>query len=163
MDDPQPDVVDSETFRQVLGCVPTPVTVITTAVEDRAHGTTVSAFSSLSLDPPLVVISLDRGSELLSLVERSGRLGVNVLHEDQDTHAGRFARKGTEKFAEVSWDYHRGLPRLDGCTAWLACSVRDLVPGGDHVLVTALVEHAERTRSSPLIYCERAFARLGSR
>jgi flavin reductase (DIM6/NTAB) family NADH-FMN oxidoreductase RutF len=144
----------------VLASVPTPVTVVTALHRGRPHGTTVSAFSSLSLEPPLIVVSLDRGSELLSILHETGRFGVNVLHEGQAEHALSFARKGADKFAGVEWDGHGGLPRLPEATAWLACRAKELFPGGDHVLVTGLVEDAERSELPPLVYRERNFAAL---
>lgn len=152
--------VDADSFRAALGSVPTPVTVVTTLHGGRPHGTTVSAFSSLSLDPPLIVVSLDRGSDLLAALRENDRFGVNVLHAGQATHALSFARKGADKFDQVEWEEHRGLPRLPEATAWIACRAVDRFPGGDHVLVTGLVEHAERTEMPPLVYRDRDFASL---
>lgn len=153
-------VVAQERFKGVLASVPTPVTVVSTLERGRPHGTTVSAFSSLSLEPPLVVVSLDRDSALLAALRRTRRFGVNVLQRDQRDHAMRFAEKGSDKFAGIDWHEDRGLPRLPGSAAWLACRVADLHPGGDHLLVTGLVEDAERVGHAPLVYRERSFATL---
>lgn len=153
----QPRCVDPERFKAVLGAVAAPVSVVTTAAGGRPHGTTVSAFCSLSLTPPLMLVSLDEASELLALVRSTGRFAVNVLAEGQERLATGFARKGTDKFADVAWEPDRGLPRLPGSRAFIACRVERLVAGGDHVVVMGLVEHAERTGRHSLVYSERAF------
>src|SRR5438105_11403406 len=88
-----------DAFREVMASVCTPVSVVTAMADHLPHGTTVSAFASLSLDPPMVLVALDRGSDLLALVRRTGRFGLNVLSGAQSHLALRFARKGgTAKF-----------------------------------------------------------------
>jgi flavin reductase (DIM6/NTAB) family NADH-FMN oxidoreductase RutF len=149
--------VDGITFREVMGAVCTPVAVVTAMCGDRPHGTTVSAFSSLSLDPPMVVVSLDRDSELLRYVRRTRHFGVNLLASDQDGLALRFARKGDDKFDGVDWRLHGGVPRFVSCAGWLACSVTRLVRGGDHTLALGLVVDAEHMQAQPLTYHLRAF------
>lgn len=116
-------------FRTVMAAVCTPVSVITALDGDRPHGTTVSAFASLSLEPPMVLVALDLGSDLLALVRRTGRFGLNVLSAAQSGLAEVFARKGADKFAGVRWTDDGGLPRLDATAGWLACEVDTLVPG----------------------------------
>jgi flavin reductase (DIM6/NTAB) family NADH-FMN oxidoreductase RutF len=153
-------VVEREDFKQVLGSVPAPVTVVTALRDGRPHGTTVSAFCSLSLEPPLVIVSLDRASELLEILSETMRFGVNVLQARQADHALCFARKGSEKFRGVAWSADRGVPRLPDSAAWIVCRAAKLLPEGDHVIVTGLVEHAERADSPPLVYRQRAFATL---
>src|SRR3954469_19110691 len=81
-------------FRNVMAGVCTPVSVVTTIADGRPHGTTVSAFASLSMDPPMVQVSLDHGSELLALVRDSGTFGLNVLSSGQSALATMFATKG---------------------------------------------------------------------
>jgi flavin reductase (DIM6/NTAB) family NADH-FMN oxidoreductase RutF len=155
-------MIDSNAFRAALGAVCTPVAVVTSALDGRPHGTTVSAFCSLSLDPPLVLVSLDRGSDLLGMVRHAGGYGINVLEHDQQELALGFARKGDDKFADVSWSLDRGLPRLDGVGLWLACTVHELVDGGDHVIVVGRVEHAEHAACLPLLYQQRTFGTLAA-
>jgi flavin reductase (DIM6/NTAB) family NADH-FMN oxidoreductase RutF len=152
--------VDTDTFRQVLATVCTPVAVVTTSAGNRHHGTTVGAFCSLSLDPPLILIALDRGSDLLELITRSGRYGVNVLAENQHEIAAQFAMKSTDKFAGVDWRTDRGLPRLTDAAAWLICGLRELVPGGDHLIAVGAVEQAESADRQPLLYHRRTFGTL---
>jgi flavin reductase (DIM6/NTAB) family NADH-FMN oxidoreductase RutF len=155
-------VVDEDTFREAMGAVCTPVAVVTAMDGARPHGTTVSAFCSLSMRPPLVLVALDRGSDLLALVRRDGRFGVNVLEGDQSALARGFARKGTDKFADVAWRQDDGLPRIDGAGLWLSCSVEELLEGGDHVIVTGAVRAAEHDAREPLLYQRRGFGRLAT-
>lgn len=144
-------------FRDVMAGVCTPVAVITALDGNRPHGTTVSAFTSLSLDPPMVLVSLARSSDLLGLIRRTGTFGVNVLGRDQHALAAGFARKGKSKFDGVRWSADRAVPRIAEVAGWLACEVRDLVPGGDHVMALGEVVSAAATDAAPLTYHRRAF------
>lgn len=155
-----------ESFKEVMSNVCTPVSVVTTVVDGRAHGTTVSAFASLSMSPPMVLVALDERSDLLTTVQRTRRFGVNVLASEQAGLASKFASKGADKFDGVAWAENDGLPRLNGAHGWLACEVIDLITGGDHVVVIGSVIVAEATDSSPLTYYQRGFgthADLGGR
>ena len=146
------------TFREVMAGVATPVSVVTSMGDGLPHGTTVSAFASLSMEPPMVLVSLDRGSDLLALVQETRRFGVNVLGADQSSLALAFARKGgTGKFNGVRWEADHGLPRLPGAPGWLACEVSALVEGGDHVVALGTVVAAEATGGRPLTYHGRVF------
>ncbi|WP_375478730.1 flavin reductase family protein [uncultured Jatrophihabitans sp.] len=140
-----------------MGAVATPVAVVTCMDGERPHGTTVSAFTSLSLDPPMVVVSLDRNSDLLKLIRRTRRFGVNVLSSEQSEIASVFARKGTDKFADVAWDLDAELPRVRGCVGWLACDVARLVRGGDHTLALGDIVAAGHLDLPPLTYHQRRF------
>lgn len=145
-------------FREVMAGVVTPVSVVTSVADGLPHGTTVSAFASLSMDPPMVLVALDRGSDLLALVRRTGRFGVNVLGSTQSTLALAFARKGgVGKFSGVPWELDHGLPRLPGAPGWLACDVTGLVDGGDHVIALARVVAAATLEGLPLTYHARVF------
>jgi flavin reductase (DIM6/NTAB) family NADH-FMN oxidoreductase RutF len=117
----------------------------------------VSAFSSLSLDPPLIMVALDRDSDLLAILQRSRRFGVNLMTHLQDELALGFARKGADKFAGVPWREENGLPRLDDACGWVACELRDLVEGGDHEIAVGLVVAAEPIEGAPLVYHNRQF------
>ena len=145
-------------FREVMSAVCTPVSVVTAMADGLPHGTTVSAFASLSMDPPMVLVSLDRSSELLEMVRECGRFGVNVLSSSQSTLALAFARKGgVGKFAGVPWDVEAGVPRLPGAGGFLACDVSDVVEGGDHVIVLGLVRAVDTVAAPPLTYHGRVF------
>jgi flavin reductase (DIM6/NTAB) family NADH-FMN oxidoreductase RutF len=147
----------TEVFREVMAGVCTPVAVVTTITGGRPLGTTVSAFASLSMAPPMVVVSLDRRSDLLAALAEGTPFGVNVLGSSQAALAGAFGRKGVDKFAGVAWHPDSGAPRLDGSPGWLACVVSRLVDGGDHVLVLGEVREAATDPGPPLTYHARTF------
>lgn len=145
-------------FREAMAVVCSPVAVITTRGQGLPYGTTVSAFTSLSMDPPMVLVSLDRRSELLEVVRDSGAFGVNILSSAQAAVAAHFARKGgTRKFADARWYDDSGLPRLPGVAGFLSCRVARLVEGGDHLVLLGDVVAADSTASTPLTYHNREF------
>jgi flavin reductase (DIM6/NTAB) family NADH-FMN oxidoreductase RutF len=145
-------------FREVMAGVASPVTVVTAMDGGRPHGTTVSAFASLSMRPPMILVALDRRSGLLGLLKSSLRFGVNVLGQGQAALALAFARKGgAGKFACMSWEVDCDVPRLPGAPGWLACEVADFVEGGDHVIALGNVVAAETAGGDPLTYHARAF------
>jgi flavin reductase (DIM6/NTAB) family NADH-FMN oxidoreductase RutF len=155
--------VDAAVFRDALAAVCAPVAVVTSFYDARPHGTTVSAFCSLSLEPPLVLVALDRGSDLLRMIRRAHRYGINVLAHGQEALATRFARKGTDKFRDVRWQLDSDLPRIEASASWIACRLHEIVDGGDHVIVVGFVEHAEASAAHPLLYRQREFGTLASR
>lgn len=145
-------------FREAMAFVCSPVAVITTKGHGLPYGTTVSAFTSLSMDPPMVLVSLDRRSQLLGVVRDSGAFGVNILGSAQAGLAAHFARKGgAGKFADVVWYDDSGLPRLPGLAGFLGCRVAGLVDGGDHIVVLGDVVAADSAPGTPLTYHNREF------
>ncbi len=153
-----PEPISSERFRAVLGSVPQPVSVVSTCCDGRPHGSTVSALCSLSLQPPLVLVSLERHSELLELIRRTGRYAINILARGQEALALRFAQKGQDKLAGVQWRAEHGLPRLGGAQSFLVCEVHELVSAGDHIIVIGLVCEAQAQPDlHPLVYREQTF------
>jgi len=147
----------ADDFREVMAGVATPVAVVTTLAGDRPHGTTVSAFASLSLAPPMVMVALDERSDLLRQLSVGSPLGLTVLAEGESALAHAFARKGEDKFTGVEWVPDTGAPRLRGAGGWLGCTVTDLVRGGDHVIVLAEVLRADPGTGEPLTYHARTF------
>lgn len=151
------DAALQQRFRDVMAGVATPVAVITAMADRVPHGTTVSAFASLSMSPPMVAVCLDRDSDLLAMIRTTGRFGVNVLGAGHAGLALTFARKGgAAKFDQVEWSPDRGLPRLPGA-AWLTGRVTRFVDGGDHVIVLGAVETADTHDADPLTYHRRVF------
>jgi flavin reductase (DIM6/NTAB) family NADH-FMN oxidoreductase RutF len=144
-------------FREVMAAVCTPVSVVTAISREVPHGTTVSAFASLSMQPPMVLLSLDRQSNLLTMISETRRFGLNVLGSDQSQLARAFARKGTGKFAGVAWWLDTGVPRIAGPVGFLACQVAHLVEGGDHIVVLGGVLTADAGDGRPLTYHGRGF------
>jgi flavin reductase (DIM6/NTAB) family NADH-FMN oxidoreductase RutF len=137
--DPAP-VVDTRALRDVLGHFASGVTVVTADTADGPIGFTCQSFSSLSLDPPLVVFAPARRSRTWPRLREIGRFCVNVLAEDQMALSSRFARAGINRFAGVPWRPSRhGSPVLDGVVAWIDCRLWAEYDGGDHTLVAARV------------------------
>lgn len=125
-------------------------------------GLTASAVCSLSLEPLLVIVCIDRGSRTLEAIRRSGRLAVNVLASDQQSLAAIFASKDpeAEKFEHVRHRDVDGIPVLEGVVAWLTGRVRELAPGGDHVIGVAEVERVGAPGGEPLVYFRGAYHEL---
>jgi flavin reductase (DIM6/NTAB) family NADH-FMN oxidoreductase RutF len=149
--------IASELYRDVFGSVPTPVAVVTTMRAGRPHGTTVSAFCSLSLDPPLVLVSLARGSRLLREIRRTRRLCINVLAAGQEDLALRFARTDSHKFAGLAWLEKHGLPVVPGCRSWVTAAVQRVLVAGDHMTISALIFDAQVNEAAPMLYHARSF------
>jgi flavin reductase (DIM6/NTAB) family NADH-FMN oxidoreductase RutF len=149
--------VNEADFLAVMAEVCTPVTVVTSIHNGSPHGTTVSAFASLSLRPPMVVVALDRTSDLLAMLRQTRRFGVNILNSHQHSVAVRFAGKGADKFRDLAWTETGGLPRLHDTIGWLACRVTGFVEGGDHILIPGEVEQAIAAPGAPLAYHRRVF------
>jgi flavin reductase (DIM6/NTAB) family NADH-FMN oxidoreductase RutF len=143
-------------FRRAMASVATPVSVVTALKNGNAHGSTVSAFASLSMNPPMVMVALDRNSDLLSILRETGEYGVNLLGDEHSEWASAFARKGPDKFTGIPWTVENGLPRLPGA-CWIACSVESLIDGGDHVIVLGSVLNVDLSDNKPLTYCQRTF------
>jgi 3-hydroxy-9,10-secoandrosta-1,3,5(10)-triene-9,17-dione monooxygenase reductase component len=139
-----------------MGHFATGVTVVTTR---GPAGLTTNAFTSLSLDPMLVLVCLDLGSRTLAAVRDQRRLGVNVLAADQREIAVKFAGKASheEKFEDVEWREEAGVPVLDGAVAWVAGRVQQLVPGGDHAIAITSVEAFGAPGGDPLLFHSGAY------
>jgi flavin reductase (DIM6/NTAB) family NADH-FMN oxidoreductase RutF len=144
-------------FRNAMGNVAAAVSVVTTYADGAPYGTTVSAFSSLSMDPPMMLVSLDNRSSLLGRLDRGAALGVNVLAAHQSHVAGRFATAVDDRFAGVRWSLVEGAPALHETHAWAALRVSALVPAGDHTLVLGDVVSALAAEREPLVYHRRAY------
>lgn len=153
----EPSLVEADIFRESMARVCAPVTIVTTLTGEGPYGTTVSAFCSLSLEPPMVIVSLGKSSNLLASIRSAGRLSVNVLAADQQDLAMAFGRRGGDKFAGIAWTVREALPYLEGAATWLGCTLDRLVDGGDHIVVLAAVTHAEVTDRLPLVYARQTF------
>lgn len=144
-------------FRDAMARVPAPVTIITTAdVDGNPHGTTVSAFASLSVTPPMVLFALDNRGAMRDRLAAGGPVGVNILSGDQEDVAVRFARPGL-RFDSTRWHLDGGAPRIDGVAAFLRCDEVELLPGGDHTVVLGTVATAESVGDVSLSYHLGAF------
>jgi flavin reductase (DIM6/NTAB) family NADH-FMN oxidoreductase RutF len=155
-------VVDARVLRDVLGHFASGVTVVTAVTADGPIGFTCQSFSSLSLDPPLVVFAPARTSRTWPRLREIGHFCVNVLAEEQTGLSTRFARSGVDRFAGVHWrPSGHGNPVLDGVVAWIDCRLWNEYDGGDHTLVAARVldlaaDHGRR----PLLFHRGAYGLL---
>jgi 3-hydroxy-9,10-secoandrosta-1,3,5(10)-triene-9,17-dione monooxygenase reductase component len=153
-------------FRDTLGAFPTGVTIVTAAGQDGPAGLTTNAFSSLSLDPPLVVVCFDNSSRTLPVVRDVGRFAVNVLRAGSEDLAAVFASKrvAAEKFAETTHTEAHGVPVLDDALAWMACELRELIPGGDHTIgVGEVIAMDPGDDGEPLVFWRGAYKALTDR
>jgi flavin reductase (DIM6/NTAB) family NADH-FMN oxidoreductase RutF len=159
--------IDSDTFRRVMGHFVTGVTVVTALDGARPFGITVNALSSVSLDPPLVMVALDRRRFLTPIVRAAGRYAVSILAEDQqalsDCFAGAPVEPGRLEFCGASWHAGpTGLPLLDGAIATLECTVVGTFSAGDHDLFIGHVDSLanDPEHPMPLIYYRRRYLRI---
>ncbi len=155
--------MDERTFRDTLGRFPTGVTVVTASGDHGPAGLTTNAFTSLSLDPPLVLVCFERGSRTLPIVRETRRFAVNVLRTGQEELARVFASKrvAAEKFESVTHTVDHGVPVLDGALAWVICDLVALHPGGDHEIgVGAVTAMGHDPDGEPLVFVDGAYRDL---
>jgi flavin reductase (DIM6/NTAB) family NADH-FMN oxidoreductase RutF len=144
---------DPKEFRQVMGLFATGVTVVTAQTPDRMHGMTANAVMSVSLDPLLVCVSVDRRARMNAFLEEARGFVINILAEDQERLARYFAgrRQDPPPYEVEPWV---GGPRLRGCLAAVACTMEEIAPGGDHRLFLGRVRalYRRESRLSPLLF-----------
>jgi len=149
----QQRLVDRERFRSVMGHFASGVTIITTRHKGIDYGLTASAVSSLSLDPPMLLICLNKASNTQKAIAQSQVFAVNILREDQSAMAQQFARSHPDKFGEVGVSYgDLGAPLLGGTLATIECRVTEEVTGGTHSVFLAEVHCAQAAEGMPLTY-----------
>jgi flavin reductase (DIM6/NTAB) family NADH-FMN oxidoreductase RutF len=146
--------VDSTEFKRACGHFATGVAIA--SVRDASgtpHGLTVNSFTSVSLLPPLILISVGHEASVIGYFRKATHFGISVLAEDQRTLSDHFARKGHDRFDGVAWhEGALGVPLLDGALASMECSVFRQVPAGDHDLFLGEMRHARVRSGRPLIY-----------
>jgi flavin reductase (DIM6/NTAB) family NADH-FMN oxidoreductase RutF len=154
--------VDPRVFRQVVGHFAAGVTVVAATAEGEIHGMTANAFTSVSLDPPLVLVCVAKKARMAEFVRQAGGFSVNILREEQEALSTYFAGRwtgATPPFRFVAW---QGGPRLEGCAAALGCELHDVLDGGDHCIpigrVTAV--HLGVEPRQPLVFYGGRYARL---
>jgi flavin reductase (DIM6/NTAB) family NADH-FMN oxidoreductase RutF len=155
--------VDPALFRQLLGRFATGVTVVTTKDPDgRPIGMTASSVASISLEPPLLLVSVDKRHDMHTALHAASEFVVNVLAADQEALSRRFAEEEEERFDGVGYhDNAAGLPVLDGVLAHIECTKETAVPAGDHTAFIGLVTGGSVTNRRPLLYYRGGYANLG--
>ena len=155
--------IDPETFRSVLGRFASGITVVTTVdAEGRDMGMTVSAFSSVSLHPPLVQVCIDRAASMYEVLMQADRFGVNILGAEQEAVSRRFAAvDSTHRFDGVGYERgESGVVLLDDALGHLECVIRARHEAGDHTLFIGEVERAWAGDGRPMLYYRGGYAQL---
>jgi flavin reductase (DIM6/NTAB) family NADH-FMN oxidoreductase RutF len=154
--------VGKDEFRAAMGRFASGVTVVTVKDKDnRPGGMTVSAFSSVSLEPPLILVCIDKRASVHDYFKEGNHFAVNILAEDQEVVSRRFASKDEDRFDGIGYkDGTTGAPMLDGAIACLECRVVHEHPGGDHTIVVGEVVHTHATDGKPLAYFRGGYAQL---
>ena len=156
--------IDPRELRNAFGCFATGVTIITTLDQDGEKiGITANSFSSLSLDPPLVLFCVDAKINSFEAFESCRHFTVNVLREDQMDLSNRFARSSEDKWDGVEHGYgENGCPSFDGTVAVLECNKHAMYEGGDHLIMVGEVRKMayENGACRPLLYYKGAYANL---
>jgi flavin reductase (DIM6/NTAB) family NADH-FMN oxidoreductase RutF len=153
---------DSDTvveFRRTLGMFATGVTVITTRAAEQIHGMTANAFMSVSLQPPLIVISVDRRARMNALLREGVRFGVSVLEEGQSVLSDRFAGRVTEG-PEPEFELVHDAPLVEGALAHLVARIVRSYWGGDHSLFLGRVEYVRYGEGTPLLFHGGGYGRV---
>ena len=154
--------IDSQKLRRILGHFATGVTVITTKdLAGAPFGLTANAFTSLSLNPPLILICVDKAAQCYSCFADSNVFTVNFLREDQEEISRRFATKGADKFAGLNWhEGANGVAVLDGAIGYLECKIVQSYEGGDHTIIVGEVLNGVATGEPPLLFFRGEYRRL---
>ena len=155
--------VEAPLFRQLLGRFATGVTVLTTrGPGGDPVGMTASSVASVSLDPPLVLVSVDRTHEMHGALEAATYFVLNVLAADQETLSRRFAGDEANRFSGVGFQPNKqGIAVLDGVVAHIECQKQQTIPAGDHTVFLGLVTGGNATDRRPLLYYRGGYAGLG--
>jgi len=145
--------IDAGGFKKAMGRWASGVTVVTAEHNGVRHGMTVSSFSSVSLDPPLVLICIGKAAPTHDIIKKGERFVANVLADSQEAISLRFAMKHDDRFEGVALRSGQlGVPIIDGCLAAIECRLHETLPGGDHTIFVGEVVNAEISDGSPLLY-----------
>ena len=150
---------DAREFRNAMGKFATGVSVITTQHEERTHGMTANAFMSVSLEPPLVVVSIDNRAQMHQILPATGLFGVSVLAEGQEAISNHFAGRRVEGMA-VRFVSRRNVPLVEGAVAYFVARVVNVHAAGDHTLYIGQVEHFESAEARPLVFHSGNYRRI---
>ena len=156
----QANTIDPREFRNACGRFATGITIVTTEVDGEVHGMTANAFMSVSLDPPLVVVSVDKRANMHQLIPQSGRYGVSILSKDQEAHSTHFAGRPDENL-DIQFERHNDQPLLVGATAQFATRLYASHDVGDHTLYVGEVEYMTHNEEDPILYYCGRYRQLG--
>ncbi|MBL4601736.1 MAG: flavin reductase family protein [Emcibacteraceae bacterium] len=150
---------DSKYLRNLFGNFASGVTVISSRYEEKIHGMTANSFVSVSIDPPLALISVARSAKMHSVLQQSGNFGISILGHDQQHVATHFAGKPDLNYEADFIQKKAEVPILNGAIAWMACTVKECFDVGDHTLfIGKLIDCEYLHGGTPLVYCNGKFA-----
>ncbi|MCL6446364.1 MAG: flavin reductase family protein [Alicyclobacillus sp.] len=153
--------IDPQEFRKAMGLFATGVTVVTTLDQKSVHGMTANAFTSVSLDPPLVLVSVDKRAETHSLIPACQSFGVNILRNDQEQLSRRYATKHDPvQDSQDLYDIVDGIPVMKDCLCAIACTLWRSYDGGDHTLYLGEVIHLRASQGEPLIFFSSKYCKI---
>lgn len=157
--------MDTRLFRRACARFATGVTVVTLLdSQGHPHGVTVNSFASVSLEPPLVLVSIDLKNAILGHFISSAWFAINILAEHQEHLSRRFSSAAENRFVDVEWSPGiTGMPILEGALAHLECAVTRTFEVGDHTMMIGEVRHAEYGEGRPLVFFESGYRNLGNR
>lgn len=156
------EAIDGDDLRKVFGCFPSGVTAVCAQIDGEPVGMAASSFTSVSLDPPLILVCADNNSATWAKLREASRLGVSILSADQDIACRQLAARDGDRFAECTWTAtDDGAVFIERASAWLDCSIDQEVPAGDHVIAVLRIVALEADPSiEPLVFHGSRFARL---
>ncbi|MBA4181790.1 MAG: flavin reductase [Anaerolinea sp.] len=158
--------VHPDDFKGALGSWAAGVTVVTAKLDGLVYGITVSSFSSLSVDPLLVLVSIQNGNHLTRMIPEARAFAVSILASDQEAVSAAFSKSGREPGSTLGPDvpvveWHTGSPIVEGSIAHLDCELETAIPGGDHTIMIGRVLGASSNPAKlPLLYFRRGYRKL---
>jgi flavin reductase (DIM6/NTAB) family NADH-FMN oxidoreductase RutF len=158
----RPPAVDAQLFRRTLGRFATGVCVVTVAHQEHVHGMTANAFMSVSLHPPLVLVSVSQSAQMYKLLAPDTRYGISMLSDDQEVLSRHFGGRPTDGL-EVTFMHVRGVPLLMGAIAHIVAHVVDVHQAGDHTLFIGEVEYMHVGHGSPLLFYAGSYGQITNR
>ena len=152
-------ILNDQVFKKAMSRFPSGVVIVTTIDPNgKKHGFTASAFSSLSLDPPLILVCLANSADCFEPFVTGDKLAINVIGKQQHELAFKFATKGVDKFDGDEFEEGQsGLPVISNCIFSLECNIRNTYPGGDHEILIGEVVHAKVSDDMPSIWFDGNF------
>lgn len=154
--------VDDAQFKLAMSHFVSGVTVVTTEHDGTLYGMTVASFASLSLNPPLVLVCIEKSVKSHDAIAAAGRFGVSMLAKEQAEISNRFASKKVEdRFAVTGWSRGElGMPLIDGSTCAIECTLHSQLEGGDHTIFVGEVSSVRAQESQPLVYYRSGYREL---
>ncbi len=152
--------IDPREFRDTIGLFATGVTVVTAYADGETHGMTASSITSVSLDPLLVLVCVDRRAHMCGIISKAGRFAINILSDDQEAVSQHFA--GRPGAIPIPFTRLDGVPSLHDTLATIVCTVHEVLEGGDHIIVLGRVDAIAQAQQQrpPLLYFAGQYRRM---